>query len=102
MSDSTHEDRPADPRVRGAGPQRAGLRIAHAAHEPTAVFAIVEMTVLVVVTALAMVSVIVASGGDDGSGRGHSSAASSHHAGFGNAVGRRTEAPRSSDDASSR
>lgn len=46
-------------------PQRAGLRVAPAPGQPTGLFEVIEMAVLVIVTALAMVSVIVASGEDD-------------------------------------
>ena len=46
-------------------PQRAGLRVAPASDQPTGVFVVIEMAVLVLVTALAMVSIIVASGEDD-------------------------------------
>ncbi len=75
---------------------RAGLRGGIARQEPTGLFAVIEMTVLVVVTALAMVSIIVTSGGDDvGSGRA-APAASSHHVGFGLASARRVDDP---DDA---
>jgi|GEM_PF-3389885 len=55
---STFETRPVPP-------QRAGLRVAPAPGQPTGLFEVIEMAVLVIVTALAMVSVIVAGGEDD-------------------------------------
>ena len=55
-------------RVEARGePQRAGLRIVMADHQPTGAFVAVEMAILVLVTALAMVAVIVAGGEDDAS-----------------------------------
>ena len=45
--------------------QRAGLRIAPAPGEPTGLFEVIEMAVLVIVTALALVSIIVASSEDE-------------------------------------
>lgn len=51
---------------------RAGLRTPPSAGTPTGKFVVVEMTILVIVVALAMVSVIVASaedGGRDSGGR---------------------------------
>ena len=47
-------------------PQRAGLRIAPSTDEPTGVFEVIEMAVLVLVVALAMASIIVAGSEDDG------------------------------------
>ncbi len=44
--------------------QRAGLRIAPVAGEPTGVFVVIEMSILVIVTALAMVSIIVSNSED--------------------------------------
>lgn len=44
--------------------QRAGLRIAPTAGEPTGVFVVIEMSILVIVTALAMVSIIVSNSED--------------------------------------
>lgn len=46
---------------------RAGLRLPPTGGEPTAAFVVVEVTVLVIVAALAMVSIIVS--GEDGRGR---------------------------------
>ena len=54
-------------------PQRAGLRIAPAPGEPTGLFEVIEMAVLVIVTALAMVSIIVASSEDESRQRPQSS-----------------------------
>lgn len=75
----THDPSTADPmtcdamacdghaeRVEARGePQRAGLRIVMADHQPTGAFVAVEMAILVLVTALAMVAIIVAGGEDD-------------------------------------
>lgn len=46
-------------------PDRAGLRVPPSGDQPNGVFVIVEMVVLVIVAALAMVSIIVSSGGAD-------------------------------------
>ena len=46
-------------------PQRAGLRVPPAPGQPTRIFEVIEMAVLVIVTALAMVSIIVAGSEDD-------------------------------------
>ena len=48
-----------------AGPQRAGLRVAPTS-QPSGLFEVIEMAVLVIVTALAMASIIVAGSEDDG------------------------------------
>ncbi len=53
--------------------QPAGLRIATAGGEPTGTFVAVEMAILVIVTALAMVSIIVA--GMDAAETSHADAA---------------------------
>lgn len=47
-------------------PQRAGLRVAPDTDQPTNIFEVIEMAVLVIVTALAMVSIIVVGSEDDG------------------------------------
>ena len=49
----------------GQGTQRAGVRVAPVGVKPTGVFEVVEMAVLVIVTLLAMVSIIVSSIDDD-------------------------------------
>lgn len=46
-------------------PPRAGLRVALDTEQPTNLFEAIEMAVLVIVTALAMVSIIVAGSEDD-------------------------------------
>jgi hypothetical protein len=45
--------------------QRAGVRVAQSRNQPTGAFVAVEMAVLVIVTALAMVSIIVSTCGGD-------------------------------------
>lgn len=53
--------------------QRAGLRIAPTEGEPTSIFAVVEMAILVIVAALAMVAIIVSSGETESGGQGYRS-----------------------------
>jgi hypothetical protein len=79
-----------DARTNGASSNRAGLRVAAASHEPPGIFAAVEMAVLVIVTVLAMASIILSSADDEKSGKVQP-AASSQHAGFGNVAARSLE-----------
>jgi hypothetical protein len=79
-----------DARVNGASSNRAGLRTAAASHEPPGIFAAVEMAVLVIVTVLAMASIILSSADAEKSAKTRP-AASSQHAGFGNVAARSLE-----------
>jgi hypothetical protein len=90
-----------DARLTGAPSNRAGLRVAAASHEPPGIFAAVEMAVLVIVTVLAMASIILSST-DDGRNGNAQTAASSQHAGFGSVAARALEQHEASSSEGSR
>lgn len=89
-----------DARLTDAPSNRARLRTAATSHEPPGIFAAVEMAVLVIVTVLAMASIIL-SNTDDRNGKVQT-AANSRHTGFGNVAARSLEQREASSSESSR